>query len=67
MTSRAVLPRLWHIAIAGALFSLIFLNTSTYFEGFGGALGTTACIAVVLIFGIKIIVGGSRATKIKKT
>lgn len=55
MSSKNILPKLWQVACAGALFSIIFLNTSTYFEGFGGALGTTACIAVVLTFGINML------------
>ena len=55
MASKAVLPKYWQLALSGAIFSVIFLNTSVYFEGFGGALGTTACISVVLLVGLNMI------------
>ena len=60
MSSKNVLNRLWHIALAGLFFGWIYLNTSTFFEGYGGALGTTACISVVLSYGLQLIVSRFR-------
>lgn len=53
MATTVILPRIWHVSIAGIIFSIFYLNTSVYFDGFGGALGTTACIAVVMVFGVR--------------
>ena len=53
MATKTILPKLWQVGLAGFIFSLIYMNTSFFFEGYGGALGTTACIAVVLVFGMR--------------
>lgn len=37
------------IALAGSIFSLIYLNTSRFFEGYGGALGTSACVSILVM------------------
>lgn len=37
------------LSLAGLLFGVIFLNTSRFFDGYGGALGTTACISVLIV------------------
>lgn len=37
------------IALAGLIFSLIYLNTSRFFDGYGGALGTSACISILVM------------------
>ncbi|MBL7706463.1 MAG: hypothetical protein JNM21_13040 [Taibaiella sp.] len=37
------------IAIAGLLFSAIYLNTSKFFDGYGGSLGTSACISILVM------------------
>ncbi len=37
------------IALAGFIFTLIYLNTSKFFEGYGGSLGTSACISVLVM------------------
>ncbi len=34
--------------IAGAIFGFIFINTSQFFTGFGGGLGTTALLSVLM-------------------
>ena len=39
-------------AAATIIFSILYLNTGSYFEGFGGALGTTASISVIVTMGI---------------
>ena len=53
MVSKDLISNYWILALAGLLFSLLYLNTGSYFEGFGGALGTTASISVILILGLK--------------
>lgn len=35
------------VVLAGIIFGLIFIHSSQFFEGFGGALGTSACISVL--------------------
>lgn len=37
------------IAIAGLVFAIIYLNTSNFFDGYGGALGTSACISILVM------------------
>lgn len=37
------------IAIAGLLFAAIYLNTSKFFDGYGGSLGTSACISILVM------------------
>lgn len=37
------------IALAGLVFTLIYLNTGKFFEGYGGSLGTAACISIVVM------------------
>lgn len=36
------------LIIATLLYCTIFINTSKFFTGYGGALGTSACIAIVV-------------------
>src|SRR5690606_24168280 len=37
------------IAIAGLVFAAIYLNTSKFFDGYGGSLGTSACISILVM------------------
>ena len=37
------------IAIAGLVFSAIYLNTSRFSDGYGGSLGTSACISILVM------------------
>ena len=52
MVSPKVLSNYRFLALGGFLFSLVFINTSSFFQGFGGALGTTANIAVLISFSL---------------
>lgn len=54
MASPKVLGNAWWVALSGGLFGLIFINTSQYFTGYGGGLGTTADIAVVAALGLLV-------------
>ncbi|ADY52053.1 hypothetical protein Pedsa_1492 [Pseudopedobacter saltans DSM 12145] len=40
------------IALSGLIFSLIYLNTSQFFAGYGGALGTSSCISLLVVLSI---------------
>lgn len=55
MVSKEIIPKHYLVGLGGLVFSSIYLNTSYFFEGFGGALGTTACISVIIVFGLRII------------
>lgn len=35
------------VLLAAIIFGVIFTSSSSFFEGFGGALGTSACISVL--------------------
>ena len=52
MVSINIISKWIYVAISGLIFSLIYLNTGEFFKGFGGALGTTACIAVLVAIGL---------------
>lgn len=41
------------IILSGIVYSLVFICTGTFFEGFGGSLGTTAAIAFCSILGLQ--------------
>jgi hypothetical protein len=42
------------IIFSGIIFGILFLFITSYFNGFGGGLGITACTSVIIILGIKI-------------
>ncbi|GLB51795.1 hypothetical protein NBRC110019_08340 [Neptunitalea chrysea] len=52
MVSHKVVNNYIIIAISGIIFSIIFLNTSAFFSGYGGALGTSACISLLTAMSI---------------
>lgn len=60
MVSKEVISKYYQVALGGLIFSVIYLNTSYFFEGFGGALGTTACISVIIIFGLHTIISKTK-------
>ncbi len=55
MVSEKIIRNYWPFVLAGIVFSILYLNTGSYFEGFGGALGTTASISVIVIMGIGLL------------
>ena len=55
MVSHKVISNYFLIAIAGAVFTLLFLNLSSIFNGFGGGLGATACLAVLITLSIPVL------------
>lgn len=52
------------LAIAGSLFGLIYINKSDLFEGYGGALGALAFIALLTTLGFSVVL--SKRSKITK-
>src|SRR5690554_7424840 len=50
MASHKILSSYFLIGIAGLLFTFIYLHTSPYFDGFGGALGTTAALCFLPVW-----------------
>lgn len=53
MVSKNILPNYFQVALSGILFCVLYLHASTFFQGYGGGLGTAACISVLILYGIK--------------
>ncbi|WP_205334612.1 hypothetical protein [Flavobacterium fluviale] len=62
MVSSRLISNYCTIGAAGVIFCIIFLNTSRFFHGFGGALGTSACISLLIILSIPIVTKKHRIT-----
>lgn len=56
MVSSKALSEMRLIGFAGFIFSLIYINTSRFFNGYGGALGTSASISVMATMCIPIFI-----------
>ncbi|QDO95156.1 hypothetical protein FNB79_14630 [Formosa sediminum] len=54
VSSKAISHYKWLI-LAGIIFSIIYINKSTFFKGYGGALGTTAFIALLATMAIPVV------------
>ncbi|SHI37293.1 hypothetical protein SAMN04487911_101266 [Arenibacter nanhaiticus] len=52
MASSKIVSSYRFIGITGMVFSLFFLYASSYFEGYGGALGTAGCISFLVTFAV---------------
>ena len=55
MVSKNLLHNYWSLGISGIVFTVLYIQTGPFFEGFGGALGTTASISVIVILGVSIL------------
>src|SRR5699024_4109079 len=55
MASNKVLSSYFLIGTAGVLFTFIYLFTSPYFDGFGGALGTSAALCFLPVYAVKLL------------
>lgn len=51
------------IALAGVLFSIIYINKNHTFEGYGGSLGTMAFIALLTSMGFVVLVSKTNTIK----
>ncbi len=67
MVSSKVLQNIFLIAIAGFVFSIIYLNTSHFFKGYGGALGTTAAISVLVSLSLAFVAKSKRLKRWKSS
>jgi hypothetical protein len=55
MVSARLLSNYLLIGIGGIIFCVIYLHTSNFFNGYGGALGTSASIALLAVLSMPII------------
>lgn len=55
MVSARLLSNYLLIGTGGVIFCLIYLHTSKFFNGYGGALGTSASIALLAVLSIPIV------------
>lgn len=55
MASNKILSSYFLISIAGLIFTFIYFFTSPYFDGFGGALGTTAALCFLPVWGVSLL------------
>lgn len=63
MVSSKILPSYLLVGFSGFIFSIIYLNASPFFKGYGGALGTTAAISVLVSLSLAVV---SKSEKIKR-
>ncbi|MCH4823852.1 hypothetical protein ML462_11785 [Gramella lutea] len=55
MATSRVIKEVWIIGLSGLTFSIIYLLTGSFFEGYGGSLGTTAAISLIASYSISQI------------
>ncbi len=61
MSTEYVIPKRFWMLVCGFIYSLVFINLpSDLFAGFGGKLGTTACLSVVMTLGVIKLFGGCK-------
>ncbi|WP_458627549.1 hypothetical protein [Winogradskyella sp. PC D3.3] len=65
MVSSKTLKSFPLLAIAGALFTAIYIHKNNVFDGYGGALGALAFIALVTTMGFSFVVSNSSKIKHK--
>ena len=63
MVSAKVASHFLTRSVAGILFVVIFLNASAFFRGYGGALGTSASIALMATLGVAAFLSKHRVGK----
>lgn len=49
MSTRKKAKGLFNILLASMFFSVLYLKSSQFFQGYGGALGVSACISVLIV------------------
>ncbi|MCI0921679.1 hypothetical protein [Sphingobacterium rhinopitheci] len=49
MSTRKKTKTILNISLASLFFSLIYFKSSQFFQGYGGALGLSACISVLIV------------------
>lgn len=54
MVSARLISSNLKLSMAAFIFCIIYLNTSKFFNGYGGALGTSASIALLAVLGLPV-------------
>jgi hypothetical protein len=62
MVSSRVLSNYILIGTAGLVFCLIYINTSRFFNGYGGSVGTASAIALLAVLSIPVVTKKHRLT-----
>lgn len=65
MSSKKYVKGIESILLASLIFGVLFSRSSQFFEGYGGALGTSACISVLTAVSWRRLVKRSRQ-KVKR-
>ncbi|SOD13062.1 hypothetical protein [Pedobacter xixiisoli] len=52
MVSKKIVDSYIKLAISGLVFAIIYLNTSSFFNGYGGALGASAGISLLSVLSL---------------
>lgn len=60
MTGSHLVSQRYLITLGGILFSGIYLAVETLFVGYGGKLGTAACISSLVIVGVNLLLPKKR-------
>jgi len=55
MVSSYILSSYILLILSWTIFSILFVNSSKYFAGYGGGLGTTAAISLLVSLGLSIV------------
>nr|BFF37843.1 hypothetical protein BACT7_27050 [Tenacibaculum mesophilum] len=66
MTSSKLTRNYTSIIFAGIVFGFIYTVSPTFFNGYGGALGTAACISILVVIGMNNLIRLLKALKKKK-
>jgi len=66
MTSGKLTRNYISIIFAGIVFGFIYTVSPDFFNGYGGALGTAACISILVVIGINNLIRLLKASKKKK-
>ena len=66
MTSSKLTRNYISIIFGGVIFGFIYTVSPDFFSGYGGALGTAACISILVVIGINNLIRLSIASKKKK-
>ncbi|WP_417800635.1 hypothetical protein [Tenacibaculum sp.] len=66
MTSGKLTRNYISIIFAGIVFGFVYTFSPDFFNGYGGALGTAACISILVVIGINHLIRLSKVSKKKK-
>ncbi|MDM8173507.1 MULTISPECIES: hypothetical protein [Olivibacter] len=62
MVSARLVSNYFLIGAAGLVFCTVYLNTSSFFNGYGGALGTSAAISLLAVLSLPILKASGKFT-----